>query len=319
MAITKGWICGGLVSNGVPQPGGSSKIRGVEIATAIAVAFLVASLVIAIGLLTRDDPGTTASDETPDDTGSPEPEPTTSASGPDEPDDPVDGQTDDPAHEPVTAEVTDVELEVNPASYTGPCPVTLEFSARITTSTGPVRADYSWLDGDSDEAASDVVHFGGPGPDAEPVAQGATVTHDVEVADDLTVHRTLGVSAPNEITSNAAESTVTCTPYAEITKGGDDFDGGAVLCHELHFEATITVPHDMTVSYQWIRTDGPVVGPFAVDFASGGTQSQAVPGQTWMLGAHDGDFGFQLHILEPYDVMSELVTYNVNGCSGPAT
>lgn len=302
----------------MPRPGGSSPIRGVETATAITVALLVASLVIAIGLLTRDDPttpvsGPGATESPAADTGSPEPE--SASSEPDAPDEPTGG----PTQETVAAEVTDVELEVDPAGYTGPCPVTLEFAARITTNTGPLQAEYSWLDVDSNEVDSDVVFFGGPGPDAEPVAQGVTVTHEVEVPDDVTVQRTLGVSAPNEITSNAAESTVACTPYAEITKGGDDLTAAAVLCHELHFEATITVPHDMSVSYQWIRTDGPVVGPFSVDFASGGEQSQAIPGQTWMLGNLEGDFGYQIHILEPFDVMSDLVTYAVNGCSGPAT
>lgn len=303
-----------------PGPTSGPSRRAVEVMTAVVVAVIVASGVVAIGVVTRDDDPQITADPGPGDSPSPTPdvvEPETSP--PEQTSEPEDGSTEEspePTAEPAEpAEVTDVELTVDQHEYTGRCPVTLEFSARITTNTGPVKADYSWLDVDSNEVSSDSVQFGGPGP------QGVTVTHAVEVVESAAIQRTLDVTAPNRFTSDPADATVTCTPYAEVTKGGDTFDAGAGLCHMLQFDATITVPQDMTVTYEWLRSDGAIdtTGPHTVEFSGGGTQTESIPGKTWNLGDLEGEYGYRLHLIEPYDVMSELVTYKLSGCSGPAT
>lgn len=308
-----------------PSPGSGPSRRAVEVGTAVIVALIVASGVVAVGVVTRDDPQNAADtgpsdspSETPD---SAEPQTSPPEDGTESDDEPSDDPPEEPNAEP--AEVTDVELTVDQSEYTGRCPVTLVFSARVTTNTGPVRADLEWRDAASNEVHGERVQFGGPGPDAEPVPQGVTVTHEVEVADDATVQRTVAVIDPNEVTSNTVDATVTCTPYAEITKGGDDFDAAPAdgLCHELHFEATITVPHDMTVTYEWLRSDGATdaTGPHKEEFSGGGMQTKSIPGKTWNLGALDGEYGYELRIIEPYDVTTDMVAYDVSGCSGPAT
>lgn len=311
-----------------PGPGGGPGRRAVEVATAVIVAVIVASGVVAVGVATRDDQPNTAdagSEDSPSEepeAGAPETTPPDDTAEPE--DEPTDGTDDPPDGEPTgqfRPEATKVELGVDQPDYTGRCPVTLEFQGRITTNTGPVRVDVEWRNADAAEVEGELVQFGGPGPGAEPVPQGADVTHTVDVADDATIQRTLVVIDPNEVASNTVEATVTCTPYAEITKGGDDFDAGAALCHTLQFDASITVPHDMTVTYEWLRSDGATdtTGPHTVEFNSGGTQTQSIPGQTWNLGDLEGQYGYRLHIIEPSDVTSDLVAYDVPGCSGPAT
>ncbi|MFW6034347.1 MAG: hypothetical protein ACOC9R_04350, partial [bacterium] len=293
------------VAQGDPGYGGPPRSRrlGVEIATALVTAAVVAAAVVGVGMYQRDGSPTEPVAGQP---GSPEPaeqsppEEDEADSEDEEPDE--DAETPDeattPDEEPTEAEdaeVRDVELTVDPADYTGRCPVTLNFSARITTNTGPVRADYRWLDGAAATVAEDDVQFGGPGP------QGVDVTHEVEVPDDATVRRTLQVTAPNSYTSDPAEATVACTPYAEVTKAGDDYTASPCE-HKLNFEATITVPHDMTVKYEWLRSDGATdtAGPYTVEFNGGGQQTKAVPGKEWRLSA-TGDFGYRIHIIEPYD------------------
>lgn len=283
----------------------------------LVTAAVVAATVIAVGMNLRDGTetdlvaGQTRSPTPPAPSAPPDETP---AGTPDEqPDEtPRGSATPTPDESAEAAEVTDVELAVDPAEYTGRCPVTLEFSARITTNTGPVRANYRWLDGDSAVAAEDDIQFGGPGP------QGVTVTDEVDVRDDATVLRTLDVTEPNSLTSEPAEASITCTPYAEVTKGGDDFTESP-CGHVLEFGATITVPHDMTVTYEWLRSDGATdtSGPHTVVFDGGGQQTKAVPGKTWTLSA-TGDFGYRIHIREPYDVTSDPATYSVD-CSGPAS
>lgn len=306
-----------------PGPGAGPSRRVVEVATAVIVAVVVASGVVAVGVVTRDDPESTADPEAsdslseePDSTATDTAEPEDSPK-PEEQEEPTDDESRD---EHVDAEVTEVELGVDQHEYTGPCPVVLEFQARVTTNTGPVRVDLEWRDSDSNEVEGEFVQFGGPGPDAEPVPQGADVTHEVEVTDDATVQRTVAAIDPNEVVSNTVEATVTCTPHAEITKGGDDFDAGVTLCHTLHFGATITVPHDMTVTYEWLRSDGATgPDPAPLVFGDGGRQTQSIPGQEWSLGDHEGEFGYRLHIIEPHDVTTGPVAYELNGCSGPAS
>lgn len=289
--------------------------------TAIVVAVIVASGVVAIGVVTGEDDPEISADPGSADSPSPTPEVAGPETGPpEETAEPEDESTGDEAPEPTAEptempEVTDVELTVDRPEYTGRCPVTLEFSARITTNTGPVKAQYSWLDVDSHEASGDSVQFGGPGP------QGVTVTHEVEVADSVTLQRTIDITAPNGVTSEPVEATVTCTPYAEVTKGGDDFSTEPPPCrHVLHFEATITVPNDMTVTYTWLRSDGALDGggPYIVEFTGGGTQTKAVPGKEWTLSA-EGDFGYRLQILTPFEVTSDAATYEAVDCSGPAS
>ncbi|MFW6091343.1 MAG: hypothetical protein ACODAF_05660, partial [Actinomycetota bacterium] len=296
------------VAQGDPGHGGPQRSRrlGVEIGTVLVTAAVVAAAVVGVGMYQRDGSQT---DQVAGQPSSPEP---AGQSSPDE--DEADSQDDEPdedaetpneatppddesteAEEAEDAEVTNVELAVDPADYTGRCPVTLGFTARITTNTGPVRADYRWLDGTATTVAEDDVQFGGPGP------QGVDVTHEVDVADDATVRRTLQVTEPNSYNSDPAEATVACTPYAEVTKAGDDYTASPCE-HKLNFEATITVPHDMTVKYEWLRSDGAIdsAGPYTVEFNDGGQQTRAVPGKTWTLSA-TGDFGYRIHIIEPYD------------------
>lgn len=291
------------------------------------VAVIVASGVVAVGAATRDDDQQPTAD--PEPVGSPSEQPVTDpeTSPPGEttatPEHgSAEAETAEPAADPaVEAEVTEVELAVDQDEYTGRCPVTLEFRGRVTTNTGPVRVDVEWRDADANEVEGERVQFGGPGPDAEPVPQGADVTHQVEVSDDATIERTLAVIDPNEINSDAVEATVACTPYAEITKGGDSFDAGLGLCHELQFDATITAPHNMTVVYEWLRSDGATdsSGPHTVEFTDGGTQTKSIPGKTWNLGDLDGQYGYRIHIIEPYDVLSDSASYDVDGCLEPAT
>lgn len=308
--------------------------RAVEVATAVIIAVVVASGVVAIGVTTRDDPQNTADSGT-DDSASEEPdvsdpetvleetsEPGGEGDSADEPSDEPEGEPSDEPTGQFRPEVTKVELSVDQPEYTGPCPVTVTFSARVTTNTGPLRADVEWRDADANEVEGERVQFGGPGAGAEPEAQGATITHEVEVPDDGTVQRTAAVIDPNEVASNTVEATVTCTPYAEITKTGDDFDADPPegrLCHRLQFEASITVPHDMAVAYVWEFPHGTTDGPYTVEFSAGGTQTQSIPVQDLNLGDREGEFGYVLRITEPYDVTSDLVAYDVNGCSGPAT
>lgn len=276
-----------------------------EVATALSVAAVVASVVIVVGLNRDNDPldaGQTSQTESPSVTTSP---PTESAT-------PSETTSPTPEETEQAAMVTEIkDMTVDPADYTGACPVTLTFSARVVTNTGPVKATYRWLDVDSAVVEEDTVQFGGPAP------QGVTVTHTVSVPDDVTVVRRVEVTVPNSLLSDPVEASVTCTPTASVTKGGDTFTLSPCK-HVLLFNGVITVPHDMTVKYRWERTDASLPGPEqTVNFTSGGQQSVEVE-TTWTLGA-TGDFGQRLHIVEPFDVASDLAIYNGVDCSGPAS
>ncbi len=288
--------------------GGQSRRILAEVATALSVAAVVASVVIVVGLNRDDDPldaGQTSQTESPSVTTSP---PTESAT-PSETTSPTPEETE----QAVVTEIRD--MTVDPSDHTGACPVTLTFSARIVTNTGPVKATYRWLDVDSAVVEEDTVQFGGPAP------QGVTVTHSVSVPDDVTVVRRVEVTVPNSLLSDPVEASVTCTPTADVAKGGDTFTpsppANPPCRHVLLFLGTITVPHDMTVIYKWERTDGALAQSQSIDFTGGGQQTADVE-TTWTLGA-SGDFGQRLHILEPFDVTSDLATYNGVDCSGPAS
>lgn len=268
-----------------------------EVATALSVAAVVASVVIVVGLNRDNDPldaGQTSQTESPSVTTSPPTETPTESATPSE--------TPSPTAEE-TAVVTEIkDMTVDPADYTGACPVTLTFSARIVTNTGPVKATYRWLDVDSAVVEEDTVQFGGPAP------QGVTVTHTVSVPDDVTVVRRVEVTAPNSLLSDSVEASVTCIPTAE-TFLGHEFDAICQAPFTIIYKGTITVPRNMTVTYKWERSDGALAQTQSVNFNSGGQQSAEVQ-NTWTLSA-SGTFSQRLHLLTPFDVVSNWTDFNL--------
>ena len=96
--------------------------------------------------------------------------------------------------------VTDVELSVDTTSFTGTCPKTVTFTGLIETN-GAGLITYVWerTSGNSNPINVNL-----------PVPGGVVVTDPIVFASSGTVTVTLHVTRPNDISSSAVVSTVTC-------------------------------------------------------------------------------------------------------------
>ncbi|MCI0687668.1 MAG: hypothetical protein L0Y54_10595 [Sporichthyaceae bacterium] len=281
-----------------PEPAGSADRpgRGVtEVLIAVIVAALVASIVVLFGSRgdASGDPGAGGSG-TPTVTSLPtvslSPTPSESSTPTGEP-----TETDEPI------EVTRIDVSADPREFVGACPATVTIQADIFTNTGPVTAHYRWLRA-GEPGPEQTVRFGGPGP------QRVTVTDEIEAQDDTALPVALQVSEPNEVTSDAVEVSVTCTPTARTSL---EFDAICQIPYTIHFRGSITVPHGpMTVTYTWERSDGATGPDLSVSFPAGGKQTQSVPDNTWSLST-SGEFSQRIKILSPFEYTSNWSKFTI--------
>jgi hypothetical protein len=96
--------------------------------------------------------------------------------------------------------VTDVELAVDTPTFTGACPKTIRFTGLIETN-GAGLITYIW---ERNTGNSNPININ------LPVPGGIIVTDDITVTTSGTVTVTLHVTRPNDITSAAITSTITC-------------------------------------------------------------------------------------------------------------
>ena len=96
--------------------------------------------------------------------------------------------------------VTDVELAVDVPSFTGACPTTIRFTGLIETN-GAGLITYIWERNTGNSNPTNI---------NLPVPGGVIVTDDITVTTSGTVTVTLHVTRPNDITSPAITSTITC-------------------------------------------------------------------------------------------------------------
>ena len=96
--------------------------------------------------------------------------------------------------------VTDVELSTDTANFTGTCPKTVRFTGLIETN-GAGLITYIW-ERSTGNSNPQTVNL--------PVPGGIIVLDDVTFTSSGTVTVTLHVTQPNDITSQAVTSTVTC-------------------------------------------------------------------------------------------------------------
>ena len=96
--------------------------------------------------------------------------------------------------------VTDVELSVDTTSFTGACPKTVRFTGLIETN-GAGLITYIWERNTGNSNPTNI---------NLPVPGGVIVTDDITVTTSGTVTVTLHVTRPNDITSAAVTSTITC-------------------------------------------------------------------------------------------------------------
>ncbi|MGH9858099.1 MAG: hypothetical protein ACRD4B_09680 [Acidobacteriota bacterium] len=96
--------------------------------------------------------------------------------------------------------VTDVELSVDTPNFTGVCPKTIRFTGLIETN-GAGLITYIW---ERSTGNSNPININ------LPVPGGIIVTDDITVTTSGTVTVTLHVTRPNDITSAAITSSITC-------------------------------------------------------------------------------------------------------------
>jgi hypothetical protein len=96
--------------------------------------------------------------------------------------------------------VTDVELAVDTPTFTGACPKTIRFTGLIETN-GAGLITFIW---ERNTGNSNPININ------LPVPGGVVVTDDITVTTSGTVTSTLHVTRPNDITSPAITSTITC-------------------------------------------------------------------------------------------------------------
>ena len=96
--------------------------------------------------------------------------------------------------------VTDVELAVDVPTFTGTCPKTIRFTGLIETN-GAGLITYIW---ERNTGNSNPININ------LPVPGGIIVTDDITVTTSGTITSTLHVTRPNDITSPAITSTITC-------------------------------------------------------------------------------------------------------------
>ncbi len=116
-------------------------------------------------------------------------------------------------------EVTNLQVNVNPTSYTGICAKQFDFTAHITV-IGSGTVTYKWERSDSADVAQEVIDFTGPGTQ--------DVTSSWNVSSDGTYWQRLHILGPNEVLSNQATFTVDCrTPaiyiYNTNAAAGNEF------------------------------------------------------------------------------------------------
>lgn len=267
-----------------------------EALVALSVAALVAAIVVVFGSAGNAGNGGRAGG-TPSASATPSVSPSPSESAT-ESESPTDGptQTEDPI------EVTKIDMRLSPGEYVGKCPAKVTVSADIYTNTGPVTVHYRWLDVDGAGSEEKTVRFGGPGP------QKATVSDQLTLDDDQAVYRRLQVTAPNELTSEPVEGTVTCTPTARTAL---DLREICASEYEIVYHGSITVPHGpMTVTYTWERSDGATGPVLTVEFPAGGRQTKTVPDSTWHLWT-TGEFSQRIKILTPFEATSNWSRFTI--------
>lgn len=102
-------------------------------------------------------------------------------------------------------EVTNVQVSVNPTSYTGVCGKQFDFTAQITV-IGSGTVTYKWERSDGSDVAQEAANFAGPGTQ--------NVTSSWNVSSDGTYWQQLHILGPNEVLSNQATFTVDCRTSA---------------------------------------------------------------------------------------------------------
>jgi len=103
--------------------------------------------------------------------------------------------------------VTGAGAEAIPTSYTGPCPGTIKFSGKIQAD-GPGVVKYTWLRSDGATGPVQAITFAAAG--VEHVSDAWTLGN-INVLPNYSGWEQIKILSPNEMLSNKAEFTLTCT------------------------------------------------------------------------------------------------------------
>ena len=109
-------------------------------------------------------------------------------------------------------EVTNIQISVDPTSYTGICSKDFTFSAQITV-IGSGTVTYKWERSDGADVAEETIDFASPGTQS--------VNTTWSIGGDGTYWQQLHVLSPNDVTSDQASFTVDCKTSAIYIYAGD--------------------------------------------------------------------------------------------------
>lgn len=187
--------------------------------------------------------------------------------------------------------------QVSPARYTGACPATTTFAAKVAV-RGAARLTYRWLRGDGTKGPVTTVRVKG----------GTVLLRDKQTyAGSTSGWQALQVLSPRQATSNKARFSVTCEeppsgvvstrpteePAPRATASLAEpapYSGACPLPgHNVTFTGTITVSRTpAAVAYRWVDSDGGASPVERLWFAAGGPASKAVTSQRAFLTTQSG-------------------------------
>lgn len=174
------------------------------------------------------------------------------------------GWTDGP--KPPAFAVTGVVVTVSPSTYSGGCPKTFQFAARITANA-PGTVTYKWerSDGASSSPQTAVLTAAG--------VQIVRSSWELSQASFSGWER-LHILAPNDLTSNKAAFTLNCEPFAvtAISAGVNPTTYSGPCPKVFKFTGVITANGPGTVTYRWEHSPGTGT-PQTVTFAAAGSMT----------------------------------------------
>jgi hypothetical protein len=199
--------------------------------------------------------------------------------------------------------VVSAQATVDSASFTGACPHKFTFTGTITVNT-PGTATYRWERSDSTYEAMQTLTFATAG------SQTQTNTWDVGASSGGWMR--LHILGPNDLLSNQATFSLTCTPAFTVTAVSvavDPATFSGTCPHGFIFTASITAKAAGTATYRWERSDQTTGQAQSVTFTGTGISTQQVTDQ-WDV-ATSGTAWERLRVTVPNELLSNQVPITV--------
>jgi hypothetical protein len=198
--------------------------------------------------------------------------------------------------------VVSAQTTVDSASFAGSCPHKFTFTATVTVNM-PGTATYRWERSDSTYEGTQSLTFTSSG------SQVQTNTWDVGASSGGWMR--LHILGPNDLLSNQATFSLTCTPAPfTVTAVSVAVDAAAFTgtCpHRFTFTASITANAAGTASYRWERSDQTTGQAQSVIFGSAGTQQVT---DQWDVAASGAPWE-RLRVTAPNELLSNQVPITV--------